>query len=427
MDMLDYRTYIGLGILAFLIVSLILRSKRGYRIPVWSIMALAAFVTVMSGLVGLEEMGYVIDIDVVLFLIGMFSLVGLAESSGLLEMVSVWFISRFKRSRDLVLASSILFGLLAAFAMNDTVALIGPPIAYTISKIARASPNMMFLLLAFSITIGSVMTPIGNPQNILVAENSGIQAPFITFVFKLSAPTLLNLIIVPLILLKIFKVKNEKIEVGLIPQETIKDRRDALLAALGLTTSIVVLTVNDLFELSGLPHVTRRGFIPFIIAAGTYAFSRNPRKLISNVDWGTIIFFIAMFITTEGIWRSGVLTPLEFIMNSKQEGAMAYLVIAMISVAMSQLISNVPFTKLFIMHMQNLGYTGADVDVWLALAAFSTVAGNLTILGAASNIIIIEALESRMNATISFFEFLRVGLLITLVNVAAYLAFFVIF
>ncbi|MEM1666281.1 MAG: SLC13 family permease [Nitrososphaerota archaeon] len=259
MDMLDYRTYIGLGILAFLIVSLILRSKRGYRIPVWSIMALAAFVTVMSGLVGLEEMGYVIDIDVVLFLIGMFSLVGLAESSGLLEMVSVWFISRFKRSRDLVLASSILFGLLAAFAMNDTVALIGPPIAYTISKIARASPNMMFLLLAFSITIGSVMTPIGNPQNMLVAENSGIQAPFITFVFKLSAPTLLNLIIVPLILLKIFKVKNEKIEVGLIPQETIKDRRDALLAALGLTTSIVVLTVNDLFELSGLPHVTRRG------------------------------------------------------------------------------------------------------------------------------------------------------------------------
>ncbi|MEM4545949.1 MAG: SLC13 family permease [Nitrososphaerota archaeon] len=185
--------------------------------------------------------------------------------------------------------------------------------------------------------------------------------------------------------------------------------------------------MNDLFELSGLPHVTRRGFIPFIIAAGTYAFSRNPRKLISNVDWGTIIFFIAMFITTEGIWRSGVLTPLEFIMNSKQEGAMAYLVIAMISVAMSQLISNVPFTKLFIMHMQNLGYTGADVNVWLALAAFSTVAGNLTILGAASNIIIIEALESRMNATISFFEFLRVGLLITLVNVAAYLAFFVIF
>ncbi|MEM2236728.1 MAG: anion transporter, partial [Nitrososphaerota archaeon] len=64
MDMLDYRTYIGLGILAFLIVSLILRSKRGYRIPVWSIMALAAFVTVMSGLVGLEEMGYVMDIDV---------------------------------------------------------------------------------------------------------------------------------------------------------------------------------------------------------------------------------------------------------------------------------------------------------------------------------------------------------------------------
>ncbi|MCS7136373.1 MAG: SLC13 family permease [Nitrososphaerota archaeon] len=425
--MLDYKCYIGLGILSFLIISLVLRGKRGYRIPVWSIMALAAFITVMSGLVGLEEMGSVIDVDVVLFLIGMFSLVGLAEASGLLNMVSVWFISRFKSSYSLVLASSMLFGFLAAFAMNDTVALMGPPIAYTISKIIKASPTMMFLLLAFSITIGSVMTPIGNPQNVLVAENSGIQAPFVTFVLKLSVPTFLNLIITPLILLRIFKVRNIKIEVGLIPQETIRDKRDALLAAIGLTASVVVLVINDLFELSGLPHVTKRGFIPFIIAAGTYAFSRNPRKLISNVDWGTIIFFIAMFITTEGIWRSGILTPLEFIMSSKQEGIMAYLTIATVSIPMSQLISNVPFTKLFIMHMQNLGYTGADVDAWLALAAFSTIAGNLTILGAASNIIILEALESRMNATISFFEFLKAGLPATLVNVVTYLAFFTVF
>lgn len=74
--MLDYKTCVGIGILAFLIASLIFRGKRGYRIPVWSIMALAAFITVMSGLVGLEEMEFVIDIDVVLFLIGMFSLVG---------------------------------------------------------------------------------------------------------------------------------------------------------------------------------------------------------------------------------------------------------------------------------------------------------------------------------------------------------------
>lgn len=129
-------------------------------------------------------------------------------------MVSVWFISRFKRSYSLVLASSVLFGLLAAFAMNDTIALMGPPIAYTISKIAKTSPTMMFLLLAFSITIGSVMTPIGNPQNILVAENSSIQAPFITFVSKLSVPTLLNLIITPLILVRSLGLRMERSRLG---------------------------------------------------------------------------------------------------------------------------------------------------------------------------------------------------------------------
>ncbi|MCL7385374.1 MAG: hypothetical protein LZ158_03305 [Thaumarchaeota archaeon] len=119
---------------------------------------------VLLGLVDFDEIGRVIDLDVILFLIGMFSLVGLANSSGLLELVSLWFISIFRRRITLIYGSSILFGVLSAFAVNDTVALMGPPIAYTISKVAGIEPKFMFLLLAFSLTIGSVMTPIGNPQ-----------------------------------------------------------------------------------------------------------------------------------------------------------------------------------------------------------------------------------------------------------------------
>jgi len=91
----------------------------------------------------------------------------------------------------------------------------------------------MFLLLAYSLTIGSVMTPIGNPQNVLIAIESGITAPFIQFVLKLAIPTLINLIVVPLIMIRIFKVRNEPVKVGLIPHELIKDKRDALLAGAG--------------------------------------------------------------------------------------------------------------------------------------------------------------------------------------------------
>jgi len=415
--------WVGLGIITYLIISLIVRSRKTY-IPVWSIMAFSAFITMITGLVSFDEVGLVMNIDVILFLIGMFSLVGLSESSGLLSALSAWYISRFKSKHSLIYASSLLFGFLSAIAVNDTVALMGPPIAYVISRAAGLDPKFMFLLLAYSLTIGSVMTPIGNPQNVLIAIESGITVPFIQFVLKLAIPTLINLIVVPLIMIRIFKVRNEPVKVGLIPHELIKDKRDALLAGAGLATAVASLVVNDLLELLSLPHVTHRGFIPFVIAAGTYLLTRNPRKVLAGVDWGTIVFFMTMFITMEGVWRSGVLQPiLTFLLPSKLGGLESLLSVTIASLILSQVLSNVPFVKLFITFMKNVGYVSADVNVWLTLAATSTIAGNLTILGAASNIIVLETLESRMNTTITFTEFFKIGLLVTAVNTLIYLAF----
>ena len=59
----------------------------------------------------------------------------------------------------------------------------------------------------------------------------------------------------------------------------------------------------------------------------------------------------------------------------------------------------------------------------MALAAGATIAGNLTILGAASNVIIIQNAEARSGETITFFEFARIGLPLTVLNVAVYAVF----
>ncbi|MFZ8791468.1 MAG: SLC13 family permease [Thermosphaera aggregans] len=141
---------------------------RLLRIPIWSFMAFASFISVLAGLVSWGELGVIIDLNVILFLIGMFSIVGLAEASGLLKYISYAFISRFKSRYGLILCCSILYGLLATFTVNDTVAITGPSIAYTVSRVAGLPISFSFILLALSLTIGSAMTPIGNPQNMLI-------------------------------------------------------------------------------------------------------------------------------------------------------------------------------------------------------------------------------------------------------------------
>ena len=94
------------------------------------------------------------------------------------------------------------------------------------------------------------------------------------------------------------------------------------------------------------------------------------------------------------------------------------------SIGLSQFISNVPLVALYLPVLMHAGTTTAGL---MALAAGSTIAGNLTILGAASNVIIIQSAEKKASETITFWEFLRVGVPLTAVNAAVYWAFFLVF
>ncbi len=412
-------------ILGLLVAFLILRTRRPH-IPVWTFMAFTSFLAVITGLTSIDRLGEAINVEVVLFLVGMFSIVGVAESSGLLDALSLLVISRFRSVHVTLIGISLIFGFLAAVATNDTVAIIGPPVVISLSKVLNVDPKPLLLLLAFSITVGSTTTPIGNPQNMLVAVESGLKAPFISFLYFLLIPTVINLVLIALIVGRLYSIPDKCVDILVIPQERIRNPRDALISSLALASTILALIVNDILAVLGLPHVEHRGFIPFVIAAAMFITVSNPRELIGRVDWGTILFFITMFITMDGVWRSGlVIDLLSLALPSVVHGLTGFMVITFLSLTLSQLLSNVPYVKLFTEYMKHIGYGAGDEKEWITLAMSSTIAGNLTLLGAASNIIILERLESQYGRTIAFTEFLRVGFIVTIVNVIVYAPFII--
>jgi Na+/H+ antiporter NhaD/arsenite permease-like protein len=65
---------------------------------------------------------------------------------------------------------------------------------------------------------------------------------------------------------------------------------------------------------------------------------------------------------------------------------------------------------------------GGTTAQLMALAAGSTIAGNLTILGAASNVIIVQNAE-KSGKTLTFFEFARVGVPVTAIQLVIYSVF----
>jgi Na+/H+ antiporter NhaD/arsenite permease-like protein len=157
-----------------------------------------------------------------------------------------------------------------------------------------------------------------------------------------------------------------------------------------------------------LPHIALGAALPVIVG--------SPRRwgILRRIDWQTLIFFAAMFVVMESVWRTGFF---QWALAEMQVDVLSTGVILGVSVLLSQLISNVPLVALY---QPLMLHAGAGAPELMALAAGSTIAGNLFILGAASNVIIIQNAEKRTGDTLTFFEFARAGVPLTILNVLVY-------
>ena len=398
----------------FLLIAV--RQVGRFRFEIWQVMCAGAVAVLLTGGITPGAALKAIDPDVMVFLFGMFAAGQALELSGWLAHAKYELFKRAKTEERLLLLLVFFMGTASAFLMNDTLAIIGTPVVLLIAKKHDISPKALLLALAFAITTGSVMSPIGNPQNLLLAVNGGITAPFLTFFKYLAVPTLLNLGAV-FLLIRFFypeeftscPLKNS--------QEPVKDKALARLAKATVLVLAVMIAVK-IFLASFAPSMDF-GLTWIALAAAAPGLLLSPRRLeiLKRADWSTLAFFAAMFVLMRAVWDTGFFQGLIARSGADITGLGAVMAV---SVVLSQLISNVPLVALYLPALQ---HAGAGTPVLMALAAASTFAGNLFILGAASNVIIIQAAEKKAGTTITFLEFARVGVPLTFINAIIYWVF----
>jgi Na+/H+ antiporter NhaD/arsenite permease-like protein len=264
------------------------------------------------------------------------------------------------------------------------------------------------------------MSPIGNPQNLLVAVNGNVPDSFITFLKYLLVPTLVNLFIAYLLLRLFYR---EQFDGRPLPQsvETIKDVRLAAVSRISLILLVVLILARIVIMLVGIDIDFRLTYIALAAALPVFFYLPKRPGVLKRLDWSTLVFFASMFVLMQSVWDSGYF-------QSAIEAANVDLtstgMILGVSVILSQLLSNVPLVALY---LPVLNHLVASITGMMALAAGSTIAGNLTILGAASNVIIIQNAEKKGGATITFLEFVKIGVPLTIINAAVYWAWLLIF
>jgi len=425
------QEYIALGVFAA-VYTLIIGRKR-FGIPIWVAMLIGASLMIGLQVIGVEAAFRSVKLDVIAFLFGMFSIVSALDRAGVLRRLAVKMLAVAKTPDRLLMVFVIGMGLLAAFLVNDTIALLGIPLVIFVARHAGIRPVVLLIALAFGITVGSVMTPVGNPQNLLIAIQSGIPMPFTTFLVRLAAPTIVNLFVTYAIL-KVYYRKEigSKYQLSAIElMEKVDGLYDTRLARISIAVMIATIAgfiVSEVLHFLGIADFSLSA-VAMLGAAAIYALSSQRREIMKSVDYSVLIFFGGMFVVTSALWSSGAVSML--FMNyiptpDPNDSVQSAAVISAASIGVSQVLSNVPFVALYNFVMADSGFTGQHVDQWMMLAAASTIAGNLTILGAASNIIIIEAAEARGVHSFSFLEFFKVGSIVTAANLAVYYLFIVV-
>ncbi len=196
--------------MAFSIIVLILvlflisvRQVRWISLAIWRIMLAGAFIVLVWGAITPEDALKSIDVDIMVYIFCMFIIGQSLEESGYLSRLSIGFFSKARSVDRLVLLILFGSGLGSAFLMNDTLAIIGTPVVLFYSRRLDIPPKLLLFSLAFGITTGSALSPIGNPQNLLIALGSKLPNPFITFFRPLLIPTIINLLLC-YVLLKAF-------------------------------------------------------------------------------------------------------------------------------------------------------------------------------------------------------------------------------
>ncbi len=340
-----------------------------------------------------------IDFATIALLFSMMLIVGNLRLAGFFERIAAAVVERIGK-RHLLPAILFSTGVLSAFFVNDIVCLVMVPFVLSVTKRFSLPPMRYLLAVALASNLGSVATITGNPQNMLIGSASGIS--YREFLAHLG-PVAVAGLFVGWAVLHVAGRKEQPVVAKAVPISTTFVPLRPGLRKPALVSAGVLIAF-----LAGAPPA-----LVAAVGASVLLFSRRiePRLMFDEVDWDLLVFFVGLFLIVGGAERVGMMSLL--LDTAKALNLHRPAVLTIITAALSNIVSNVPAVML----LKSVIPTMPDAKhAWLILAMASTLAGNLTIAGSVANIIVVE--RARPEVRIGFWDYLRVGLPVTVITLA---------
>ncbi|HTI85152.1 MAG TPA: SLC13 family permease [Alphaproteobacteria bacterium] len=351
----------------------------------------------------IEAAGF-IDLPTMMLLFGLMIVAAQFGVAGVFDGVARRIAATADRPNRLLAAVIATSGVMSAWLTNDIVVFAMTPLLCAGLKARGANPVPYLIALAASANAGSATTLIGNPQNILIGQMTGLG---FWHYLAIALPVAIAALLIAYGV--IAWLWRGRLTVPNLPQHphvgttALYSDRLQFVKAMIATAALLILFMTP---------VPRE--VSTLAVAGILLASRRiaSRRLVGAVDWNLLILFAGLFVVTGTAVAALGGSDLAARLASAGWLPDRLHVLAPLALTVSNTIGNVPAVILILQ-----AWPSPPMGAMAALALLSTLAGNLLITGSLANIIVAERAQAA-GVHLGFAEHARAGIPITLLSFA---------
>lgn len=398
------------------------------RVPRMTIVLLGATLTIVLGLLSQDKGLYgsfnpeyfinFIDFNVIFLLVSMMIIVNITARSGIFNWMAKELL-RFTKGKPhwILFTLGISTAFASAFLDNVTTVILIMPITFIIAKELDIDPVPLLITEILASNIGGTATLVGDPPNIIIGSAAGLS--FLDFVMELTGIVTLILFVSISLLMLLFRKELKTSPQKEAHIQNIDNSKTITDYPLMLRSSIILTLVILGFLLHDVIHI-QANIVAMAGASLLLIFEKPQQEILHVVEWNTVFFFIGLFIIIGGFEASGGIAMMAKWLLDITQGAQntTAMIILWASGIISGLIDNIPYTitiSPMLLQIQSVMGTEYTHPLWWCLSLGACLGGNMTIIGAAANVIVVETASSAGHS-ISFTKFMKYGALITFIS-----------
>lgn len=396
-----------------------------------------AGVAVLLGtkLIDIPHMIEFAGLDIILFLVGMMTIIGYLEENHFFEYLVAKVVDAVGERPYLLMAILMaLSSFFAALVDEVTSILFMMSTMFHVTKRYKISPIPFLLMIVFATNIGSSATAVGNPIGVMIALRAKLTfADFLRWAAPISLTVLLITIPVCFLLFRkpLAELKEKMKKRGNESQEAVHVRHTKkgirICWALFLSTILCLVLHHNVEEMLGLEKNTLLiGTSLFFGAVAIFLKGGEARDFFTRrVDWWTLTFFLILFASVGTLKYVGVTEQVaKGMLNLAGGGHVFLLNIFTASICLlTAFMDNVLAVATFIPIVSDIEKVGVYIyPFWWAMLFGGTLYGNATVIGSTANIVAMGMLEKESGEHIKFMDWVKPGVVVSTVTILAAMA-----